>query len=123
MTFAKNQPDKYCEFCGGKISRKITNWWFRSSCTKKECEVKRKEKAKLKAKMYVSKIPQKKQDNSSPKIIGELNGRHCINPFCNKQLRDPFKFRCPACFKLVSNAYFDFEPMKAYKHMHNGIRE
>ena len=118
MATAKNQPDKYCEFCHEKISREISLWWFRSCCEKEECEEKRKEKTKLKVRIYTRQHP---QDNSSPKIIGKLNGRKCTD--CNEFLRDPFKFRCPACFKLVSNAYFDFEPIKTYKHMHTGIRE
>jgi len=121
LATAKHRPDSFCEFCNEKISRELTNWWFRSSCEKKECEEKRKEKAKLKAKLYISKNPQKKPDNSSPKIIGELNGRKCVN--CNKSLRNPFKFRCPTCFKLVSNAYFDFESMNIYKHKHASARE
>jgi hypothetical protein len=120
LTTAKNHPDKYCEFCEEKIPRHLTMWYRRVACEKEECQEKKRLRILKRSRDHQKKIPFKNIFNKKPKeIIGKLNGRKCV--VCNKQLRDPFKFRCPTCFKLVSNAYIDFESMNIYKHKSSHI--
>jgi hypothetical protein len=107
---ADKQPDRFCEFCEEKIPRNLDNWWRRIACEKEKCQKKKKEKFRRREKEYTRLTIDKKPYNKSPKIIDRLNGRKCVK--CGKKLRGAFKYRCPTCFKAVSNAFFDFDDMK-----------
>jgi hypothetical protein len=115
LSKTNNQPDKFCRFCNDKIPRKLTNWYRRIACEKEECQEKKLEEIKEKARIRSRNNPKltlnKQPYYKSQKIIGEFNGRKCVK--CNKKLREPFRFRCPTCFTSASNSFYDFDSVNS----------
>jgi hypothetical protein len=91
------QPDRYCQFCGVKISRKTKNWWQKTVCDKPECKKKRQDMHNAKRRGAYS-----PETFKSFNVRRKPNGRRCRE--CGKKLYGNYRLLCPDCYQAKCNS-------------------